>query len=324
MLPAPTDGGAYGTFMFKTNADHSWGSNPQQIFGANTLAMIDSTTVTGTWSITFTSDTAVRVTTPDNTITNFSFPAEAVPYFQHVFASFGIQANNDNYGGQYIVISRTAVENGPAPFEDSFTDLLANNLNLGVAGPPFGAQIIPTGSAWYAKWLLPSTGFNIQLSSDLLNWTDASPTNSWKFDAYGWLPLAQADLPGTDKNFVRMIQRVASRLQVLLPGESNAPGTATGKTGTPDPQAVGVPFDVTVNACDVTWHVAPSTDTIRITSTDPSAYLPLDSPLLNGTVTFSIANPFWFGTPGTWAITATDVSTNNVAPGASTSITISP
>ena len=42
----------------------------------------------------------------------------------------------------------------------------------------------------------------------------------------------------------------ASRLQVLLPGESPAPGTSTGKTGTPLAQTAGVPFAITVRACD--------------------------------------------------------------------------
>ena len=41
-----------------------------------------------------------------------------------------------------------------------------------------------------------------------------------------------------------------ARLQVLLPGETAAPGTSSGKTGTPNAQTAGIPFYVTVNACD--------------------------------------------------------------------------
>jgi hypothetical protein len=36
-----------------------------------------------------------------------------------------------------------------------------------------------------------------------------------------------------------------TQLQVLLPGESAAPGTIDGKSGQPDTQTVGVPFNVT-------------------------------------------------------------------------------
>ena len=43
-----------------------------------------------------------------------------------------------------------------------------------------------------------------------------------------------------------MEQPGAGELQVLLPGESAAPGTGSGKTGTPTAQVAGVPFTVTV------------------------------------------------------------------------------
>src|SRR5205085_10712977 len=38
-----------------------------------------------------------------------------------------------------------------------------------------------------------------------------------------------------------------TKLQILAPGESAAPGTPTGKTGTPAPQIAGASFSVTVN-----------------------------------------------------------------------------
>src|SRR5512146_96681 len=41
-----------------------------------------------------------------------------------------------------------------------------------------------------------------------------------------------------------------THLQILLPGETAAPGTSTGKMGTPRDQTAGVPFDVRVRACD--------------------------------------------------------------------------
>ncbi len=45
-----------------------------------------------------------------------------------------------------------------------------------------------------------------------------------------------------------------SKLQVLAPGETAAPGTATGKTGAPPYYLVGTPFTVTVNAVDAYWN----------------------------------------------------------------------
>ena len=163
-------------------------------------------------------------------------------------------------------------------------------------------------------------GLNLELSPDLANWTQPTSTNSWAFDVYGWFPLAQTDLPGATQNFFRMVKPDNGQLQVLLPGESNAPNTPTGKTGTPAPQTLYNTFDLTINRCDATWHIVPSSDTVAITSTDTVAALPPDTALVNGTAT--ISGTFYFNTSGTWTITATDVTTNTVSAGTSSPITI--
>src|SRR5262245_65092773 len=70
-----------------------------------------------------------------------------------------------------------------------------------------------------------------------------------------------------------------TRLQVLLPGESPAPGTGSGKTGTPRAQTEGVPFSVTVRACDASWNLVTSgSNVIQILSTDRRDTLPTDAP----------------------------------------------
>src|SRR5206468_1637904 len=62
-----------------------------------------------------------------------------------------------------------------------------------------------------------------------------------------------------------------AKLQILAPGETAAPGSGTGKTGSPTAQTVEVPFTVTVNAVDADWNLLSSvTHTIGITSSDAS------------------------------------------------------
>src|SRR5439155_12923639 len=65
-----------------------------------------------------------------------------------------------------------------------------------------------------------------------------------------------------------------TKLQLLVPGETAAPGTATGKTGTPSAQTAGTAFTVTVNAVDANWNLVSSTHTVGITSSDTNAVLP--------------------------------------------------
>src|SRR5439155_277853 len=81
----------------------------------------------------------------------------------------------------------------------------------------------------------------------------------------------------------------ATKLQILLPGETAAPGTLAGKSGTALAQTAGTPFTVTVNAVDATWNLVNTvTDTVRITSSDVNAILPFDAALVAGTHTFSV------------------------------------
>src|SRR5207248_2932035 len=72
-----------------------------------------------------------------------------------------------------------------------------------------------------------------------------------------------------------------AKLQLLVPGENPAPGSATGKTGTPTAQTAGTPFNVTVNAVDANWNLvttAPA-NTIAITSSDPNDTPPASAAL---------------------------------------------
>src|SRR5204863_8825159 len=45
------------------------------------------------------------------------------------------------------------------------------------------------------------------------------------------------------------------KLQLLVPGETAAAGTVTGKTGAPASQTAGTAFNVTVNAVDDNWNI---------------------------------------------------------------------
>jgi len=94
---------------------------------------------------------------------------------------------------------------------------------------------------------------------------------------------------------------VVPKLQILVPGETAAPGTASGKTGTPLTQTPGTAFDVTVNAVDEFWNlVTTATDTITLTSSDAAAVLPAAAALVNGTRVFSVT----LNTPPSQTVTA--------------------
>jgi hypothetical protein len=105
-----------------------------------------------------------------------------------------------------------------------------------------------------------------------------------------------------------------TRLQVLLPGESAAPGSPGGKTGAPQPQTTGVPFSVTVRACDDQWNLVPAvTDAVQILASDASASLPAPAQLQAGTGSFTVT----FNAAGTFTVYAHDQTDNTIPDGAS-------
>src|SRR5205814_4428596 len=77
-----------------------------------------------------------------------------------------------------------------------------------------------------------------------------------------------------------------AKLQLLAPGEAAAPGTSTGKTGTPSAQTAGTAFNVTVRAVDANWNLISTNDTVAITSSDVNATLPANAALSSGSRTF--------------------------------------
>jgi hypothetical protein len=295
--------------------------------------------VLGTWSLTFNNNTNVTLTGPGGASTNFVFTnAVAVTGGVTNFGDplnifFGGQANNTALIGQQVVLSGVSVTGNGNPVSDNFmTDTPPLNTNLwGIyANDPSTVQLLaPDPGALWVKWTLPDAGFSLQTASSLsshTSWTSLPPPGSAPLagivsSGFRSVYVPGADVSSTNQAYFELVKRVASQLQVLLPGETNAPGTATGKIGTPDPQTAGAPFNLTVNACDATWHIATSCgDTLSFTSTDGSAFLPSNTALANGTVT--IIGDTLFGSSGTWTITATDFTTNAVAPGTSTPITI--
>ena len=110
-----------------------------------------------------------------------------------------------------------------------------------------------------------------------------------------------------------------SQLQVLLPGESPAPGTPTGRSGAPLPQVAGVPITVTVRACDNTWNLATGiASVIEISSSDASATLPAPAQLSNSAGTFSVT----FNAVGTFTVRAHDATDGTIPDGVSSSVPV--
>jgi hypothetical protein len=108
-------------------------------------------------------------------------------------------------------------------------------------------------------------------------------------------------------------------LQVLLPGEAAAPGTPSGKTGSPAAQTLGVPFSLTVRACDASWNTVTSiTNSFLLSSTDASANLPGPTSLVSGLRTIAVT----LNTDGSFTISADDQSDGTIPLATSSNVNV--
>jgi hypothetical protein len=115
---------------------------------------------------------------------------------------------------------------------------------------------------------------------------------------------AETILPHTSSS-VLVLGGPYARIVLLAPGESLAPGTANGRTGTATDQSINFAFTLKVYATDSWWNpVTGVSDVIRITSSDPMAELPSDTPLVDGEASMSIR----LSTGGYQQITASNVT----------------
>ena len=295
----------------------------------------------GTWSLTFNNNTNITLTAPNGSSTNVTYDPNVAALFKgyvgaFLYSSMVVSANV----GQYCIFSSYKITGVGTPVNENLTsggltapflELISQNYGVGDTNPP--DQIFVTGNdVYWLNWELPDNGFSAVSSPTLQNptWNDVNENLLLNGTAH-WLKVAKTDLPSPDSGFFALLQRQFTQLLVLLPGETNAPGTATGITGTPEElslSASGGLEPVTVMAVDKNFYpVSGVLDSISLTSTDTGPVGGLSNgnvAMVNGTASFTGSADYSFGDEGTFTITATDETSTNIAPATSSSVTVGP
>ena len=203
---------AMARFMYKTNvANGGWGG---QIFGSNTLAEITSPTkgILGTWSLTFSNDTSVTLTTPSGTSTNFTLPAASAALFAgDVYAFFGMQPNGAGNVGQDMVLSRIQIKGTAPEIDDAFPGPGLDTGTWGVnATDANGLQVVTEDTPFWLLWTLPDSDFTLQSSVSLnpaqASWSDPGLSGSVIQLGPVKRVLVPKTLSWTDELYFRMIK----------------------------------------------------------------------------------------------------------------------
>jgi hypothetical protein len=331
-LQNQADGSATWTFRWKTNTPGSNGTYFSDVLGT----LNEPAGILGTWTLTFVNDTSVLMTSPSGLTAEFEFSADktsafmdsqgaALPLYYYV----GVKPNDhpENFGLGAIV-SNAKIAGVSAPIDTDFSKAASLDTNVwefsvNNAG---AAQPVPADALFWLNWTLPDAGFVLQGSSVMASsgWSDLNiaPLQTGLKKS---VLITTGTMPAASQGYFRMIKRAYAKLQVLMPGETSAPGTATGKTGKPDPQTVSVPFNVTVNAVDDTWHVITmaANDEIALTSSDDASgnvTLPANGNLVGGSRTFSVT----VNAEGSFTFTATDATDTSKTANTGSAVTLVP
>ncbi|HVU07656.1 MAG TPA: hypothetical protein VHG89_03840, partial [Verrucomicrobiae bacterium] len=225
--------------------------------GLGTLAFVTDTNRNGTWSLTFVNDTNITLTSPSGNTTNFSIGEGAAQLFgDPAKVYFGAQAGNALGVGQKSILSEIKVTGTANPIDDVFANDSGVDTNTWTvnAVDSQGIVLVPSTAVYWLTWTVPDTGFTLVDRSDLGssgNWSDVAGVTPFQLGTQKYALLNRVNLPSQNTGFFALVKRSFSQLQVLLPGETNAPNTPTGKIGTPDPVSIGDDsglVTVTINA----------------------------------------------------------------------------
>ena len=317
----------------KTNAG---GANPN----VNLLSFNYPVLPNGNWTLRFANNTNLTITAPNGFTTNYNIAEEVVNFASGNYAGdtrltpyVGIMNRAIANIGVPTVFSHIGITNDTHSVSDNFCPSGFDTNTWSKLTDDQSDIFVNCGDLMgFVRWTAPNDqGYSaLQLAPSVTGpWRDYSPNTSWHLVQASPKMAREVNLSksgvhafmgGAETNalYYRLVKRVFSKLQVLMPGETAAPDTLSGKTGSPTPQTAGVPFDVIVKAVDQNWHVMTSAiDTIQVTSSDGTATLPADAALSLGTATFSVT----FGSTGNWTVTATDVTDGTKTPNTGTPTT---
>ncbi len=320
-----TAAGVVWNFNYKTNAPNC--------YCAQTLASLSNTTAIGTWTVTFNQDTNVTMTGPGvstnfsigdtNLASEFNSTNNGGALNNGMSIYFGASCNNGSGANDHVVISEFKTSGTLNDIDDVFANdngVVNGDIWFTNAGHPTCIQMVAPGNPYWAVWNQLTTGFQLESTTSLLDnsrWTAVTSHAPFSAGTNYWQLISTNDLPAGKTGFFAAVLPAYTQLQVLFPGETAAPGTATGKTGTPNSVGVGAPVYLTVNSVDKDFNpINTVTNTVLLTGSNPS------DPTTTGQLTAGTAQiVFEFGAPGTWTVTATDTNQPGITPNTSTPVT---
>lgn len=176
-----------------------------------TIAYVNSASILGTWSVTFTGDTAVEITAPDGqTATGSLLPETAALFDGPMYVYFGTMPQSLANIGLGATISRIAISGVTNPLTETFAAALdPARLEESASNPAAVLVITATQTPFWLRWSVPDSGYRLQQSPTLTAtpaWQDAPAGETLLLRGEKWRLISAADQPNARAFYFRLFK----------------------------------------------------------------------------------------------------------------------
>jgi hypothetical protein len=202
--------------------DTLWPDNPAWVAGdprapgtgmGGTLATVNGASIIGKWSIAFTSNTSVTITSPSGETASGALPNEATAqlFADPMYAYFGTVPGEPSRIGERVIFSGISITGGTNQITGDIDSNMTSGLLEKSATVPDGIRLIdPAVTPFWFTWTLPATDFVLQQSVNLGNveaWSDLPLTGNLNQPGGKRVLLEAANLNSVQRNFLRMFKQ---------------------------------------------------------------------------------------------------------------------
>jgi len=175
------------------------------------LGEVWSTSMLGTWSLSFRNNTEIVMTSSDGATTTLTMPESEYTYYEPVSAGvsaqFGVQPNADSRIGLSAIISRIRIQKGTTTVVDeAFRDATLDEANWVVrAANAAGVFPLATDTDYLVSWNLPDEGFVLRSAAAIGGaWSEV--TGAAQVGARRVVQVRRSALPGAAAGFFELYQ----------------------------------------------------------------------------------------------------------------------
>ncbi len=175
------------------------------------LAYVNSETILGKWSITFTDNTTFEIQAPDGqTATGTMLPETAALFAGSLYVYFGVVPNHVVNIGLAATFSNISISGVGNPIDENFAAALDPTvLEISASTPAAVFQVVQGETPFWLRWSLPDSGYKLQQSATLTAspaWVDLPYANAVIVKGEKWVLMNTSEFLNPRNGYFRLLK----------------------------------------------------------------------------------------------------------------------